>query len=457
MASKRNKVKSSPKGTPWDIVNIFGYALGVPRDVLAYDMRDSSKYSVSWCSSNPTLKKLRSACMLRALIIRDYDRLASAPLWQNARGVNKRFKQHVADVLGEESTSLKLHAYLLLNCVQDVIEGFLIPFTEQLPDWCPITPMLAKQFRFSFGRMDEASNRCKDLQKQLVQGNHSVLMADGLRLSTRVLRDDRDLCEELCALYGEDVSKIRYPYSRTLSNRRAHMERLRTFCEEHGPVVVEVDTENVEASLAVAFLRNIEEELPGAMSQVNLYLSGMENKTWRYLSEFIQTEVNVKEVTRIREHKSSMDTAVIASILSTKYSGKGCGVLLLSSDCDFLVLNEQVPDMPVCYCCVRQQAAAGTLKYLKGNKLPAVYLDYVVNNLVLARAEQFCVVTHLANTVNFQLPNVYDIAINAVEAVCPSTRVSQYTRKLDELFEGMSLNITCDGTVVAAIREERMV
>ena len=76
---------------------------------------------------------------------------------------------------------------------------------------------------------------------------------------------------------------------------------------------------------------------------------------------------------------------------------------------------------------------------------------------MLARAEQFCVVTHLANTVNFQLPNVYDIAINAVEAVCPSTRVSQYTRKLDELFEGMSLNITCDGTVVAAIREERMV
>lgn len=442
---------TTEKSTPWDLVNVFGYALGVDKAVLSYTTRDTSQYNFNYCEGRKVLRELREACILRRKVMEQAEELQRKAMERGRLVIPTSFRKQTSLHLPKEIAE-RSSVEALFFAFQDQIYSLKSAFLKELPSWFPYGDLLSAQFTPDWVRDEEDFvSWCKRTLDGL---GSQPYMRRWKELSTRALRDDRDLIEELCALYGRDYTSISFPYPRRMSNRRVHLEHLREFCEKNGPVVVELDTENTEAALAIAFLKCIEEDVPGVISQVNVYLDGMENKIWRHLSEFISSEVCVREITRIRSQKSVMDTAIIASIMDVKYSGKARGVLLISSDCDFLVLDSQLPDLPVCYCCTRKQASAATLKYLREKELPAVYLDYVVNNVTAARVEQECVDRHIVAAIAQGLPNLRDFAIPAVKDLCPQSKVAGYTSGVGGLLSKLCLSINPDGTVAVSINEE---
>lgn len=450
----KNRKPAPPKKippTPWDVVNVFGYALGAGRDMLDYTTRNASKYNCGWCDERKRLTALRRACLQRQAIMENASLLREEAQKQGHVYIPENLKRRIRVNETQQSASFMTVEELFLAS-QKRVESALDGFEKELPSWFCRPDYLMRQFviDWDYG-VEDFVDWCNHA---LCGCGSQPYMRDWEDLSSRVLRDDRDLVEELCALNGGDLTEWEFPYPRSMSNRRAHIERLKEFCIKNGPVVVELDTENTEASLAIAFLKCIEEEIPNAISQVNVYLGGMENKTWRHLSEFISSEVCVKEITRIRSQKSIMDTAIIASVMDVKYSKKANGVLLISSDCDFLVFDSQIPDMPICYCCTRRQASAATLKYLRENDLPSVYLDYVVNNLMASRVEQECVRAHVAAAITCSMPNLRDIVLPAVREVCPHSKVLAYTSSLGTMLKEVNLSVNTDGTVVVSIDEE---
>ncbi len=442
MTSKN--VRSDPKqeysAMPWDIVNVFGYAIGVERAVLDYISRNESMYSYVYCSSRRRLRELRQACQTRRFVINQC--AVMEPGGNECITLPKEYGGQGSMTSAEE----------LLFGIQSKIKRLMHAFKLELPP-CEedLADYLVDEFALGWHREEGLVDWCKKTVESLGDG---VYFTHWYLFSSRFLRDDRDLVEELYTFYERDVRSYPFPYVKCKSNRRAHMERLQEFCSKYGPVVVELDTENIEAPLAIAFLKCIEKELPGAISCVNVYLDGMENKVWRHLSEFITSTVCEKQVTRIRSQKSIMDTAIIASVMDAKYSGRAKGVLLISSDCDFLVLASQIPDMPICYCCSRRRASVSTLRYLRDKELPSVYIDYVVNNLMSARTEQECVKAHVALAIEDSLPNLQSVALLALQEVCPQSKVASYTGNLHRLLNGINLSITNDGTVVVSINEE---
>lgn len=437
--------------TPWDIVNVFGYALGVDRPVLDYTARKESKYNFQYCEGRKSLRALRESCLLRRAIMEQYDELAAAIAARGHVYLPVEMLRSVPEQLYEsmrKSTSVED----MMCKAQFRINELLPAFEREVPTCRMMAIMLSGQFSLGWRSSQQSlEDWCHNTVRQL--GREPYLYS-WESFSTRFLRDDRDLVEELYTYHGKDPSEYPFPYPRNKSNRRAHMERAVEFCNQAGSVVVELDTENTEAALAIAFIQGLEQQAPGAIKQVNVYLGGMESRTWRHLSEFISSKVCVKEVTRIRNQKSAMDTAIIASIANAKYREDVGGVLLVSSDCDFLVLSTQLPDLPVCYCCTRKQASAATLKYLRDRELPSVYLDYVVNNRMAERVERECVKAHVAMVIRDSIPNIKELVPTAVREVCPQSRADLYSDDLCGMLGGINLSIKSDGTITVSITEE---
>ena len=456
-SSKKRKPKlpapvaASKDATPWDVVNIFGYAIGVEKQVLEYASRSDSAYNYAYCEQRSVLRMLRNTCILRGVLIHNYDLLEKSYKERGKLCLPPDVSGAVSRTFREKAATCKTPEELFW-AVQKRIERVISKFEEEVPKWFAISGLLARQFYLDFkpgGR--DVGEWCSETSSAL--GN-TPYMYDFRKFSTRVLRDDRDLAEELCEIYGIDTRLIYFPYNRSKSNRAAHTERLREFCEAHSPVVVEIDTENVEAAWAVAFLKQLEREAAEHISHINVYLTGMEGRAWKHISEFIASKVNYKEVPRIRAQKSSVDAAIIASIMESRFTGNCTGALLISSDCDFLVLHQQMPEYPVCYCCARKQASVNTLKYLRECKLPAVYIDYVVNDRMAADATREFLNKHVITSLEANFPNIQNIIKQAASEVCTPGGYMPYSGDIGKLMSAMRLGINADGSVSATINDK---
>lgn len=458
MPSNKTKQKRQirlqiPRGvpTPWDVVNIFGYCIGVEQRVLTYGVRNNSAFNYNYCSSVSTLRSLRNACLLRQVVIECYEELERNWGSDKKPCLPKRVSDSVTRLFRSKA-SLAKDLPELMDLIQSRIIRLLPEFQEILPEWFPLTQELSYQFLLSWNENVETLGVwCERTAKEL---KGRVYLHDYTIFSSRVLLDDRDLVEELLEICGHPVLQVDFPYARNKSNRTAHLERLQEFCNAHAPVTVEIDTENVESSLGLAFVKSLEEAAPNTIAAVNVYLSGMEGRPWRHLSEFLQVPVVYKEVPRVSHQKSVVDTAIIASVIKSKFEGKTNGVLLISSDCDFLVLHEQLPDYPVCFCCTRKQSSPGTLKYLRDHGLPSVYLDYVVNNRMSERMGQEYVMQHVTQAIENCLPNLKDVASSAFMEVCTQAGINSYSSMLDDILGTLELGVKMDGKVTATIKEE---
>lgn len=456
-SGKKRKVKAytpaiaSKEATPWDVVNIFGYAIGAERTTLEYASRSNSAFNYAYCEQRSVLKMLRTTCLLRGVIIRNYDLMEQLYAERGKLCLPPDVVGAVSRTFRDKAATCKTPEDLFW-AVQKRIERVLYKFEDEVPKWFNISGVLARQFCLDLKPGEQPLREwCERTADEL---GSTPYMYDHRKFSTRVLRDDRDLAEELCEVYGLDASNIYFPYSRSKSNRAAHTERLREFCEKHSSIVVEIDTENVEAAWAVAFLKQLEQEAVQHISHINVYLTGMESRAWRHISEFIASKVVYKEVPRIRAQKSSVDTAIIASIMESRFAGHSAGAVLISSDCDFLVLHQQMPDYPVCYCCARKQASANTLKYLRECRLPAVYIDYVVNDKMATAATKEFLSKHVITSLEANFPNIQNLIRAAANEVCIPGGYMPYRGDIEQLMSSMRLDINADGTVSATITDK---
>lgn len=437
--------------TPWDIVNVFGYALGVRKNVLDYTSRHDSHYNYAYCNGRKALRELREACLLRQALMENFDKLQES--------IRQRGKLYLPQQLTNGMPRALYNAMRVSTSVEDALCKVQFSITELLPTFeleLPCTHVLSTMIsaRFSLGWAQSGKpleQWCHDTVTAL-QGTPYFYQWD--KFSARFLRDDRDLVEELYTFYGRDPGEYKFPYPRYKSNRRIHIERLQAFCENNAPVVVELDTENLTPLPTVAFLKTLDKCAPGSIKCINVYADDNVSKTWVHLSEFITSPVHVKKIQRIRSRKSVMDTAIIASVMEVKYSKSAGGVLVVSSDSDFLMLSQQLPDFPICYCCFRHAVSTTALEYLKEHSLPTVYIDYVVNRCIVKQVEQECVDAHLTSVLQQSLPNLKEVLAPAIKEMYRSNPKDSCEDILCKSIQGISLSVREDGTIVVSINDE---
>lgn len=211
-------------------------------------------------------------------------------------------------------------------------------------------------------------------------------------------------------------------------------------------MAIEVDTENIEVGMATALLMELQNVVPGFIGTVNIYLTGGESKPWKYLHEFLGLKVEYHTVDRIRPQKSMVDNAIMTSVIRSSFEKKHRGTVLLSSDCDFLALHKQIPDYPVCYCCVRKQASNATMKYLRDNDLHFVYVDYIVNNLRYAQAKHDYVMKHVAASISASIPNLLDVVKQAMMEVSTQSDSFSGSDEVQRILQCMRVGINADGS-----------
>lgn len=437
--------------TPWDIVNVFGYALGVDRNTLDYTSRKESRYNFDYCSSRKALRDLRAACAMRRALMENYDKLQDildrdGRLCLPARlfsGVPKKMASAMRSSSSVEDALCKVQFY---------ITNLLPSFEKELPCSVVLAAMVSSRFSLGWAQSGKSvRDWCVDTIDALAG---AIYFYQWDNFSERFLRDDRDLVEELFLFYGRDPTEYRLPYAHNKSNKRVHIERLQEFCTAHADVLVELDTENIEVLPTIAFLKALEKYVPGLIKYIHVYTDENTSKMWEHLSEFVSIPITVKGLQRIRSRKSVMDTAIIASVMEARYTNSAAGVLVVSSDSDFLMLSQQLPDFPICYCCSHKAVSPSAQSYLREHKLPTVYIDYVVNICDVKQAEQECIEAHLIAVLQQKLPNIKTVFASAVRDLGHAPNKEACEDFICRSIKGLTLSVSEDGTIDVSINEE---
>ncbi len=443
------KAKKMVAGSlPFDIVNLVGYVLGVEKDILLFGDRWKSKYEYQVLQKKHELRVMRTLCLLRDEIMRNYNKFSEGC---NMRTSKKALCEltNCRDLIdaGMECFGRPMSLVNCVRAIEDELIARLPTLRGFIPDWFGNKDYLCEQVLLDWnGSATDFKEICSFFSHNRVRYPAFVYMKDGHRLSNRVMRDDRDLTTELYALHGEVFDQSKFPFKRGKTNAQVHVEKITEFCKEHAPISIEIDTQNIDATATISFLQQLNLYVPDCVKDIKLYLDGTEGKLYRHFDLFTDIEVTPVQLTRIRSQKSIMDTAIIASITERKYSGKPGGVLLLSSDCDFLMLHTQFPDYPICYCMMKRNAADSTVAHMQKNDIPCVFVDYIVNSAMLSEIEAKCVKTYVEKRMGEELPELSKLLYDSLREICPRGSFGRYVSDIRGVWKKTTIKINQDGT-----------
>lgn len=434
--------------TAWDLVNIVGYAMGMPRSFIEYEVRRKSEFSYDYCQSIKALKDLREACTLRWNLMQLCAATRAKSLVEDYDEVLASVKNGVNVVLSYKWNDMFDFEKVLLQC-QKKIDKLAPAIVQCIPEWFTPTHYIVRQFLLEpLSPGTTVTDLCYEVCSR--QGKYPYYR-DWRTLTYRIFMDDRDLVEELYQLHGADMSELQFPYSASKSTRTQHLESLREFCGTDKPTIIEIDTENADFTSTVSFLRLLEKEVDTSKVRINIYHSGFENSLWASLPQYVSFPVNAKTVVRVREEKSVVDMAIMASVLEAKYSCDNPNFMLMSSDCDYMVLPQQFPDLNICFCCNKKHTASSTEVFLRKNNLRYIYVDYIVDNLTLDKVTSDCLSEKVLAAVQQSAKELGTIALDVISQHNKDADAATNIAALNEVFGRLRIKADNNGEISISI------
>lgn len=139
--------------------------------------------------------------------------------------------------------------------------------------------------------------------------------------------------------------------------------------------VVMVDCENSDPYRLCATLENLDSECMHKISKVVLYDDIHASSAWKLLSSYIDIPVERIEIERVMDHKSLVDTRLVAGTCTECYKNHVDSFIIVSSDSDFSSLLPALPEARFIFMVEHGKFGTATKELFAKNGVFYCYID----------------------------------------------------------------------------------
>lgn len=363
----------------YDAANVIGYMLGASHEYLTTGLRDKALYNYKRCKGNDRRKYIRNLCLVRAAILDNLDgenflmEIVRKGIYPEAH----MFAKHVLLKLPEmEKNPTKLNALKVIQ--RELWARINEAWFASLCRGIDLDPEAARDL-FWFDISTNIEPRGVDFFKRRQELGCPVY---AFKMSAKMIKNDDQLRQVLGIpvtigvqgvephrhketedpalrpfVKANEPGKFPPPFDlssaeqmQEVSMQAGSVAEFRAFCLKYQRIVIEVDSENMEAELALPLIALAQDSTE---VRVFVHIADELNKGWcehcANDSSGVFQMVHAEKLTS--ETKNQVDMSAMVHAIKEKLSDPSLGVVVFSSDSDFIMLPSNITASDVCVCC----------------------------------------------------------------------------------------------------------
>ena len=369
---------SLPTNVTYTIVSTVAFLLGVPERIFQNEYTPPKLEIYKQLQNNKPARIIRNLCMLRTKIE------------QNFKKINECMKYEYKTML----TMPDLVPYdAIMQLSKDGIDILKSKPTYQLVDYI-----------IDINRnISDKINNCKELFPMWLNWNYLrdiFLMPDGFTQAGTKVASDLYYANKQYYPYHvymnwqpKDEGNIFYTdkrfvvllyewngdrftdFSKVSDVKDSTKGGIYDFLYDSVNTVVMVDCENSDPYRLCATLDNLDSDELDKISKIVLYDDVHTSSAWKILSSYIDIPVERIEIERVMDHKSLVDTRLVAGTCTECYKNHVDSFIIVSSDSDFSSLLPALPEARFIFMVEHGKFGTATKELFARNGIFYCYID----------------------------------------------------------------------------------
>ena len=330
----------------FEIVSTTAFLLGVPEHVFKSDTHPIDQEIFDKLSGHEPAILIRKLSELRTSLLLSFNKIISAnefSYWGSAC-LSYGIPVDNFTFLQEQGIRVRQNARRPIDTIIDInsiIQDRINNCKDLLPEW-----LNWEYYRNIFimpGGCSEIGEKrsAAEYHARRNMFPYKVYMNWSLETDFPILFNDKTFTEALYKMNNDEFVDAHYVSDLSVKSEKA----LNTFIEESEKTMVCVDCENADPFLFEATLRHLSKDNLNKLSKIVFYYDKNASMAWREVSKFMDADIEVCEVARIRDHKSLTDMSLSLDVCKEYYENNIDSVILVSSDSDYWELINRLDNV----------------------------------------------------------------------------------------------------------------